>query len=76
MYAAMYDRVVTLEDVSADFSDEPLPAGTVGTVVEVFHKPIEGYAIDLGIPSDDLVGRLRFENVILRPEQFEVLDRA
>lgn len=72
--AALYDRVVILEDIPADFSDELVPTGTEGVVVEVFRTPQEGYAIDLQLPADDLVGGPRFENVIVRPGQFKVLE--
>ncbi len=68
----MFDRVVTLEAVPANFSDEVLPAGTEGYIVEVFERPVEGYAIDLKVVEHP-AGEARFESVILRPGQFRVL---
>lgn len=69
MKAHLYDTVKTLVDVSTDFGDRVIPAGTVGTVVECYEQP-EGYAVDLAIPSNILVGGFEYENVILDPEQF------
>jgi hypothetical protein len=36
--------------------------------------PTEGYAVDLAIEDDTLVGGYDFENVILKPDQFVVVD--
>lgn len=72
MKAKVNDRVRILVDVEADFSAELIPSGTEGVIVEVYEDP-EGYAVDLAIPDDSLAGGYRYENVILRPEQFDVV---
>ena len=74
MKAKEYNLIRTLVDVQSDFRDRILPAGTVGTVVECYDNPTEGYAVDLAIPDTSLVGGFDYENVILFPEQFEVMD--
>lgn len=53
--------------------EKTLPHGTVGTVVECYENP-EGYAVDLATPDTGLVGGFSYNNVILYPEQFEVVD--
>lgn len=73
MKAQIYDRIRTLTDISADFSDRVIPKGTLGTIVEYYEKP-EGYAVDLAIPDSTLVGDLRYENVVLNPDQFVVVN--
>jgi hypothetical protein len=72
--ATLNDRIRTVVDVSADFSDRAIPAGTEGVIVEAYETPREGYAVDLAIEDDSLVGGYDFENVVLGPEQFEVVD--
>src|ERR1700736_782177 len=37
-------------------------------------QAIEGYAADPGIPSRELIGGYQFDNVVLRPEEFIVVD--
>jgi hypothetical protein len=74
MKASPNDRVRTLVDVTADFSDRVIPAGNGGVIVEAYDTPREGYAVDLEIEDDTLVGGYDFENVVLGPEQFEVVD--
>lgn len=73
MKAAVDDRVELLVDVPSDFSDVVIPKGTPGSVMEVYDTPREGYAVDVAIPDGSLVGGFRYDNVILRPEQFRVL---
>ena len=68
------DLIRTFVDVTADFSDRVIPAGTEGVVVEPYDTPMEGYAVDLAIEDDTLVGGYDHENVILYPEQFIVVD--
>ncbi len=72
MKASVYDEIELSEDVKANYSDEMIPRGTKGTIVEVYSDPQEGYCADLAIPDNRLVGEHRFENVILFPRQFEV----
>ena len=74
MKASPNDRIRTLVDVTADFSDRVIPAGTGGVIVEAYDTPREGYAVDLEIEDDSLVGGHDFENVVLGPEQFAVVE--
>jgi hypothetical protein len=76
MESAQCREIRTLEDVTSDFSDRILPRGTLGTVVERYTDPYEAYAVDLRVPDPTLVGGYGFENVILRPEQFEFVETA
>ncbi|MGB0387366.1 MAG: hypothetical protein ACPGWR_21305 [Ardenticatenaceae bacterium] len=66
---AVNTKIQTIVDVESDFSDQTIPAGTMGTVVECYENPT-GYAVDLAIPNHDLVGGYYYENVILMPAQF------
>lgn len=66
------DTVELLVEIPSDFSDEVIPKGTRGTVVECYQEPKEGYSVDLAIPDDSLVGGFRYESVVLEPEQFIV----
>jgi hypothetical protein len=74
MKASPYDEIRTVVDVQADFRDRVIPSGTRGVIVEAYDKPVEGYAVDLAIPDDDLVGGYAYENVILFPDQFVVVE--
>lgn len=76
MEVAVGALVVTAEDVTSDFRDEVIPAGTGGTVVEIYTEPREGYAVDLAIPAPELVGGYRYDNVILEPGQFRLQQLA
>jgi AbrB-like transcriptional regulator len=71
----IYDEVRTLVGIQADFSERDIPKGTVGTIMECYEDP-EGYAVDLAIPDQKLVGGFDYENVILEPNQFEVISVA
>jgi AbrB-like transcriptional regulator len=71
----IYDEVRTLVGIQADFSERDIPKGTVGTIVECYEDP-EGYAVDLAIPDNKFVGGFAYENVILEPNQFEVISVA
>jgi hypothetical protein len=73
MKATPDDEIRTVVDVLADFSDRVIPAGTEGVIVESYEDP-EGYAVDLAIEDDTLVGGYAYENVILKPDQFLVVD--
>jgi hypothetical protein len=70
---AVYDRVRTVVPIESDLSDEVIPAGAVGSVVECYMEPVEGYAVDLEIPDSSVVGGKRYVNVLLYPGQFEVV---
>jgi hypothetical protein len=56
-------------DVQSDFDDRIIPADTYGLIVERYTES-EGYVVDLGIPTPDLVGGYDFDNVILCAGQF------
>lgn len=67
--------IQTLVDVKSDFSEYVIPKGSIGRIVECYDKPA-GCAVDIPIPDDRLVGGCRYENVMLSPDQFVVLDEA
>jgi AbrB-like transcriptional regulator len=71
----IYNKVRTSVGVQADFCERDIPKGTVGTIVECYEDP-EGYAVDLAIPDQKLVGGFDYENVILEPNQFELISAA
>ncbi|MFQ6043635.1 MAG: hypothetical protein ACE5PV_22505 [Candidatus Poribacteria bacterium] len=73
MKAKLYDKIELLVDIKSEFRNKTIKKGTRGVIVECYSKPIEGYAVDLSIPNEDLVGGYEYENVILFPHQF-VLD--
>jgi hypothetical protein len=73
MKASPDDEIRTVVDVLADFSDRIIPAGTEGVIIEAYENP-EGYAVDLAIEDDTLVGGYDYENVVLKPDQFDVVD--
>lgn len=62
-----------LEDVSSEIWDCLIPKGTEGVVVGYDDNP-EGYAVDVAIPNDQLVGSFEYYYIILFPAQFEVLE--
>ena len=51
----MYDIGRTRSYVESEFRDRRIPAGTEGTVVEIYQNP-EGYAIDFAIPCASMGG--------------------
>jgi hypothetical protein len=77
---SLYDQIKTVVNVKADFSthetsdedNSAIPKGTLGTVVECYENP-EGYAVDIAIPDERLVGGFFYTNVILSADQFEVV---
>jgi hypothetical protein len=73
--ARMHDAVRTSDDVQSDFAERVIPRGTAGTVVECYDEP-EGYAVDLALPDERLVGGSTYVNVVLRPDQFDVVEPA
>ncbi len=75
MKAGICSQIKTLVDIPFDFGDRIIPTGTVGTIVECYEHP-EGYAVDLAMPSNELVGSFEYENVILQPDQFSVMQEA
>ena len=74
MKAKVYDWIKTTVDVPGFVIKRIIPKGTEGTIIEAYNHPREGYAVDLAIPDDSLVGGFKFDNVILHPDQFTVLD--
>ena len=73
MKATIYDGIELSVEVKSGFTGKIIKKGTKGVVVECYKEPREGYAVDLCIPDEVLVGGYEYENVILFPEQF-VLD--
>jgi hypothetical protein len=71
----MYDVIRTLEDVESEYRERTVPAGTEGTVVEIYQDP-EGYAVDLAIPCSSLSGGCDYENVVLKPDQFVLIESS
>lgn len=76
MKASLYDSVRLLIDMRTDRGDRIIPKGTEGAVVECFTKPREGYAVDFHLPDDRELGGYAFENIMVGPEQVEVIERA
>jgi hypothetical protein len=66
-------KIQTLVDVESDFSEQIIPKGSIGIVVECYEHP-EGYAVDIPIPDERFVGDFTYENVVLAPDQFIVLN--
>jgi hypothetical protein len=73
MKAKLYDGIIILVDISVDSGQHIISKGTEGTIVECYENP-EGYAVDLAIPDDSSVTGYDYENVILYPEQFRVVN--
>ncbi|MEH2363815.1 hypothetical protein [Nostoc sp.] len=69
MKAKLYDQIKTLVEVQPDFADQMIPKNTLGTIVECYENP-EGYAVDIAIPNQKLVGSYEYVNVILTSDQF------
>ncbi|SKB15467.1 conserved hypothetical protein [Planktothrix sp. PCC 11201] len=74
MKAQAYDRIKTLVDIPADFGKSLIPKGTIGTIIECYERPKEGYAVDLTILSETGESGFEYENVILYPDQFSVVN--
>jgi hypothetical protein len=68
MKAQPYDQIQTLVDLQSEFGDLTIPKGSTGIVIECYHSPEEGYAIDLAIPNPSLIGGSTYENAILKPD--------
>jgi hypothetical protein len=61
-------------DVSSEVRDRVIPRGTEGAIVESYDQP-EEYAVDFPVYDPNVVGERTWENVIVYPDQFEVVDR-
>jgi len=72
MKAQLYDKIKTLTSIHSDFNSTVFPENTEGVIVECYENP-EGYAVDIALPNIDLVGGLEYTNVIVMPEQFQVV---
>ncbi|OCQ98490.1 hypothetical protein BCD67_07980 [Oscillatoriales cyanobacterium USR001] len=72
MKANIYDQIQTLIELPDESSDLMIPKGTLGAIVECYDHP-EVYAVDLAIPNEKFVGGFAYINIILYPEQFEVI---
>lgn len=72
MKAKLYDKITTLTPINSDFNSVVIPENTEGVIVECYENP-EGYAVDIALPNIDLVGGFQYTNVILMPEQFQVI---
>lgn len=70
------DRIRTIVEIKAEFSDRIIPIGTVGHILECYTRPREGYSIDLYIPGAVDTEEGPYENVTLEPDQFEVIRRT
>ncbi len=68
MKATQSSIIRLLEDIPSSFRMRQIPKNTTGVVVEVYIYPEEGYAVDMFmLDGED-------ENVVLRPDQFEILE--
>lgn len=74
MKAKTYDGIRTLVEIKTNFGKRLIPKGTLGAIVECYEEPQEGYAVDLAIPNEQRIGGFDYENVILFPEQFIVVN--
>lgn len=68
----LYGTIRTKVETRASFSGHLIPPGTLGTIVECYSDP-KGYAVDLAIPDLQMVSGYHYENVILLPDQFEMI---
>lgn len=66
------DKIKTLIDIPADFSDRIIPKESLGIIVECYENP-EGYAVDIALQNLRFVGGFEYENVVLTPQQFIVI---
>ena len=76
MKAQIYDRIETLVDIHEKFSKRLIPKGTIGTVTEYYERPKERYGVDLKIKDEAAFGGFDYENVLLYPEQFQVISQT
>lgn len=76
MKAKINDEIITLTDIQSTWDERIFPKGITGVIVECYQNPEEAYAVDLAIPDPTLVGEFDYENIILKPEQFEVITQV
>lgn len=75
MKAQEWDTVVLTVDVPGELRDAIILKGTSGVVIEAYEQPIEGYAVDVNIPDESSLSGFRYDNVILYPDQFDVVPK-
>ncbi len=73
MKAKVYDWIKTLVEVQGSIIKATIPAGTEGTVVEVYDNP-EEYDVDVNVPDEKASSGYEFDNITLLPDQFVVLE--
>ncbi|HJT92533.1 MAG TPA: hypothetical protein VJ777_11400 [Mycobacterium sp.] len=73
MKAREWDTVVLTVDVPSEFRDAIIPKGTTGGVIEAYEQPTECYAVDVSIPDASSLSGFQYDNVILYPDQFNVV---
>lgn len=71
MKARVYDDVVLTVNVPGTSGDRIIPAGTRGAVIEVYAQP-ERYAAVVNVPDDRSLSGSRRDEVMLRPDQFDL----
>ena len=76
MKVKIYDRIETLVDIQEKFSKRLIPKGTIGTVTEYYERPQKAYGVDLKIKDEAAFGGFDYENVLLYPEQFQVVNQT
>lgn len=72
-YININTTIRTIVPLKSEFSDRTIPSGTKGTVVECYPNP-EGYAVDLALSDETFVGGFVYENMILSPHQFVIVE--
>lgn len=75
MKARVYSSIRTLMEVQGDIYTGIIPRGTRGTIIECYDSPVEGYAVDIFLPSEHSSTGYGYDSVVLYPEQFEVIAR-
>ncbi len=73
--AEVLDTIKTLVEIPGEHLQRSIPAGTEGVVVDKYSYP-EGHAVDIALPSDEFVGGHVYDNVILYPGHFVVVESA
>lgn len=72
----VHTKIQTRVDLESDFSGRMIPTkGSIGMVIECYEHPV-GYAVDIPIPDENLASHFTYENVILTPDQFVVLNET
>ncbi len=74
MKAKVYDWIRTTVDVPGFVIKGVIPKGTEGTIIEAYEHPQEGYAVDVNVPNENTSNGYEYDNVVLLPDQFVVLE--